>query len=376
MKKLNLYIVKQITIGFLLVTFSLMSILWLTQSLRFVDLITNDGIAVSTFIKMTSLLMPRIFTVLSSISLFAAILFVYNRMLADRELVVMKAAGISPWQNAKPALFIGIIVCFFNVYVYNIGIPYAERTFNELEWQVKNDVSHLMFREGEFTELQFNLTVFITTHEKDGSLSGILVNDERNPKNKTTISAEKGRVVYTPKGPKVIMINGVRQEINNETGQFSSLSFNRYSVDFGAPESKKKREAGVREQSLWDLLNARSDTSLTPQEVGRYIVEGNKRIIGPMYNILFAVLACCGLLVGNFNRRGQAKIISMSILSMILIQSLDLVFINLANKHLYLLPLMYINLILPLAICFYILTLYNPAKFTKRRKSLEGISDV
>lgn len=376
MKKLNLYIVKQITVGFLLVTFSLMSILWLTQSLRFVDLITNDGIAVSTFIQMTSLLMPRIFTVLSSISLFAAVLFVYNRMLADRELIVMKAAGISPWQNAKPALFVGIMVCLFNVYVYNIGIPHAERTFNELEWQVKNDVSHLMFREGEFTELQFNLTVFITTHEKDGSLSGILVNDERNPKTKTTISAEKGRVVYTPKGPKVIMINGVRQEINNETGQFTSLSFNRYSVDFGAPESKKRREAGVREQSLWDLLNARNDTTLTPQEVGRYIVEGNKRIIGPMYNILFSILACCGLLVGNFNRRGQTKIISMSILSMILIQSLDLVFINLANKHLYLLPLMYINLFLPLTICFYILTLYNPAKNTKRKRTSEGISNV
>lgn len=41
-----------------------------------------------------------------------------------------------------------------------------------------------MFREGEFTTLQYNLTVFITTHEKDGSVSGILVNDERDPDSK------------------------------------------------------------------------------------------------------------------------------------------------------------------------------------------------
>ena len=84
MKKLNTYIAKQIVVGFLLVSFSLMSIIWLTQSLRFVDLITNKGIAVSLFVKMTSLLMPRIFTILSPISLFAAVLFVYNRMLSDR----------------------------------------------------------------------------------------------------------------------------------------------------------------------------------------------------------------------------------------------------------------------------------------------------
>ena len=126
MKKLNKYISKQILVGFLLVTFSLMSILWLTQSLRFVDLITGKGIPVSIFVKMTTLLMPRLFSILSPISLFVAVLFVYNRMLSDRELVVMKAAGISPWQGAKPAFIVGIFACLFNIYTYNFGIPAAE----------------------------------------------------------------------------------------------------------------------------------------------------------------------------------------------------------------------------------------------------------
>lgn len=99
-------------IGFLLVTFSLMSIIWLTQSLRFVELVTNKGLPVILFVKMTSLLMPRIFVILSPIALFVAILFVYNRMLSDRELVVMKAAGISPWAGAKPAIYVGIFMSF------------------------------------------------------------------------------------------------------------------------------------------------------------------------------------------------------------------------------------------------------------------------
>ena len=161
MKKLNIYITKQIIIGFLLVSFSLMSIIWLSQSLRFLDLIASDGIPVSIFIEMTSLLMPRIFTILAPISLFAAVLFVYNRMLSDQELIVMKSAGISPWQLAKPAVFVGFLLVLGNIYVMNIGIPKAEDAFNDLEWKVKNNVSHLMFREGEFTTLQPGLTVFI-----------------------------------------------------------------------------------------------------------------------------------------------------------------------------------------------------------------------
>ena len=240
MKKLNRYIIRQIFVGFLLVTFSLMSIIWLTQSLRFVDLITNNGIPVSIFAELTSLLMPRIFSILAPVAVFAAVLFVYNRMLSDRELVVMKSAGISPMQCAVPAIIFGLIMSFFNIFIYNFGIPWAEKEFNELQWKIKNDVSHLMLREGEFTRLQNGLTVFITTHEKDGSITGIMVNDERDPLSKVTISAEKGRVVYTEKGPKIIMVNGARQEINNQTKQFTSVSFARYSVDVGIQNNARK----------------------------------------------------------------------------------------------------------------------------------------
>ena len=373
MKKLNRYIIKQILVGFLLVTFSLMSIIWLTQSLRFVELITNKGIPVSIFAKLTSLLMPRIFTILSPIAVFASVLFVYNRMLSDRELVVMKSAGISPMQCAVPAIFFGLFMSFFGIFVYNYGIPWSEKQFNELQWKIKNDVSHLMLREGEFTNLQNGLTVFITTHEKDGSISGIMVNDERNPNTKVTISAEKGRVVYTEKGPKIIMVNGARQEINNKSQQFTSVSFARYSVDFGMQGSSRKKAAGVRERSLEELLNARNNPELEEKEANRYFVEGNRRLLNPFFNLLFALIACTGLLCGNFNRRGQTKIISFSITAMIAIMALDLSLTNIAVNNITLLSLIYANLIIPLLFCIYLLCFYNPMLFRKKQPLPEGI---
>ena len=93
-------------------------------------------------------------------------------------------------------------------------------------------------------------------------------------------------------------------------------------------------------------------------------------MLSPFYNIVFALLACTGLLVGNFNRRGQAKLISYSILGMVLIQALDLVFGNLAVKSLYWLPMMYLNLLIPLGVCIYLLFFYNPQHFI-RRKNLD-----
>ena len=193
MKKLTKYISKEVTCGFLLVVFSLLSMLWLTQSLRFIEMVANKGLPLKLFVELTTLLMPQLFCVLSPIALFTAVLFVYNRLLADRELVIMQASGISPLRNAVPAIIMGIVLSFFSIYVQNWGIPKAEATFRRLEWEIKNNVSHLMFREGEFTNLKDNLTVFMTKYEPDGSVSGILLVDERNKKEKVTFSGSPRR---------------------------------------------------------------------------------------------------------------------------------------------------------------------------------------
>lgn len=365
MKILNVYIFKQIFIGFLLVCFSLLAMLWLTQSLRFVEMVTRQGLPVYLFAEMTSLLMPRIFNILSPVAAFVAVLFVYNRLIADRELVVMQSAGISPWQNSKAAVFLGILMALFNVFVMNWGIPWSESRFRDLEWRVKNNLTQMVFREGEFTSLKNGITVFIDKHEDDGSVSGIFVSDESKPNVKVTLTAEKGRIIQTDKGPRILFIKGVRQEMNTKDYKFSTLSFSRYSAEFNNMESKKKKDQTVREKSVFELLQSGHDSTLDEHMQRKNIVEGNRRLLYPLYNLLFVLLACVGLLVGNFNRRGQTKIITIEVLSMIVILGGDLAFTNLAGRSLMILPLLYLNCLLPLFICFYLLFFYNPFYFRR-----------
>ena len=365
MKILNVYIFKQIFIGFLLVCFSLLAMLWLTQSLRFVEMVTRQGLPVYLFAEMTSLLMPRVFNILSPVAAFVTVLFVYNRLIADRELVVMQSAGISPWQNSKAAVFLGILMALFNVFVMNWGIPWSESKFRDLEWRVKNNLTQMVFREGEFTSLRNGITVFIDKHEDDGSVSGIFVSDESKPNLKVTLTAEKGRIIQTEKGPRILFINGVRQEMNTKDYKFSTLSFSRYSAEFNNMESRKKKNQTVREKSVFELLQSGRDNTLDAHTQRKNIVEGNRRVLYPLYNLLFALLACVGLLVGNFNRRGQTKIITAEVLSMIIILGGDLAFTNLAGRSLMVLPLLYLNCLLPLFICFYLLFFYNPFYFRR-----------
>ncbi len=358
MKKLNLYITKQIIVGFLLVCCSLMSIIWLTQSLRFLEMISSEGITIGTFIKMTSLLMPRIFTILAPISLFAAILFVYNRMIADQELIVMKAVGISPFQLSKPIFFISFFLIILNVWIMNCGIPMAEKAFNNLEWKVKNNISGLMFREGEFSNIQPGLTVFITSRNDDGSVLGILINDERKPPVSSTTTAEKGAIIQTPTGPRIVLVNGSRQELNHKNNQFSSISFEKYSVDLGIKNTKARRKSSVRTQSFAELINALNNPNLSPKDKIKWFVEGNKRLTTPLLALVYSLIGCTGLLISNFNRRGQTKTVIISLTAVIFIQAIDLSAGNLASKNIFWISFLYLNIIVPILVC--IILLQNP----------------
>jgi len=366
MKKLDIYITKQITTGFLLVALSLMSMLWLTQSLKFVEMVTDKGLPVYLFVEMTSLLMPRVFSILSPIALFVAVMFVYNRLITDSELVVMKAVGISSLFIARAAIFTGIVLALFNVFVLNWGIPAAENRFRDLEFEVKNSFTKMMLREGNFTTFKDTTTVFIEKFYDDGTVKGILVGDSKNPTEKVMTVAETGRLEYTDSGPKILLKNGTRQVMNKKTGQFTSMTFDDYVVDFGDVSVSRKKDKGVREMGIFELFREASDPATTLKDARIFRTEAHRRILAPFFNLIFALLACTGLLVANFNRRGQGKVITISILAMVVVQALDMIFVNMARKHEWAVFLMYINCFTPLVVASWFLI--KMPMFRKRQK--------
>ena len=225
-----------------------------------------------------------------------------------------------------------------------------------------------MFREGEFTNLpkQKNFTIFISSHDDDGTVGGIMINDERDPVKHSTTTAEKGIIVQTPAGPRIILINGSRQEINRKNGRFSSVSFERYSVDFGLKGTRARSKDSVRVNSFSDLINAQNNPSLSLAEQRKGFVEGNKRITTPLLSVVFSLIGCTGLLISNFSRRGQGKTLGISLSAVIIIQAIDLVSGNLASHNLCWLLLMYTNIILPIIVCIFIL--FNPQALKVKHK--------
>ena len=56
--RLDRYVFRQLLGALLLVTLGLVALIWLTQSLRFVELVVNRGLSFVVFLKLTGLLIP------------------------------------------------------------------------------------------------------------------------------------------------------------------------------------------------------------------------------------------------------------------------------------------------------------------------------
>src|SRR5690242_19661463 len=95
MRRLTRYVLRQSLGVALFVTAALSAAIWLAQSLRLIDLIVNRGLTLDVFLYLALLILPRFLDIVLPIGVFIAILFTYNKLLAESEIVVMRAAGMS-----------------------------------------------------------------------------------------------------------------------------------------------------------------------------------------------------------------------------------------------------------------------------------------
>ena len=107
--RLDRYVFRQLFGALLAITFGLTALIWLTQSLRFVELVVNRGLSLLVFMNLTGLLIPSFIAVILPITTYVVIQFIYQRLAGDREVTVMRAAGLSPFALARPALALALL---------------------------------------------------------------------------------------------------------------------------------------------------------------------------------------------------------------------------------------------------------------------------
>ncbi|MBQ4471941.1 MAG: LPS export ABC transporter permease LptF [Alphaproteobacteria bacterium] len=354
MKIVDKYIFRQTLVGFLTLLISLTILIWLTQSLRMIDMIVTKGVSVGVFLKMTLLVLPNFLQILSPLALFGVALFVFIRMQADKELIVLKAVGMNSRQLIRPLFLLGVVLVAFGYMLTLWVIPKSYAHMRQMRWTIQNDLSHLLLQEGQFNSFKNGTTLYIKERDSEGKAKGILAYEIKKDK-RSVLIADEGSMIQTPEGISLTFNNGTRQEFTPSTHQFSVLKFQKHTMLFADKPGKSSRKLDQREMSLGKLLKAKKDDIKDAPTYRKYKVEAFKRLTQPLYNLLFLWLAAFGVLSGFYNRRGQSKQINAVVIAALLIQSMALAFENIAARNLWGLTLMGLNLFVPLMILYVVL---------------------
>jgi lipopolysaccharide export system permease protein len=353
MTGLTRYILRQTlaTMAFVAVCFT--AAVWLIQSLRLIDLIVNRGLSAGLFLYLAILILPRFVDVVLPIAVFIAVLFTYNRLLAESELVVMRAAGMSQSGLARPALITGGIALLVLLALSAYFLPAANRAFKDLQFEIRNRFASVLLQDGIFNTLSDRLTIYVRSRDADGELTGLLIHDSRDPAKPITLVAERGAFVDTGSGPRILMVKGSRQQFDRETGKLSVLTFDKYTLDLASlHDAPEVRDRQPEERYLGELW--RMSGSQRGDRAG-LVAELNFRLIDPMTALAFAVIPVACLLTGEFNRRGQTRRVLLAILLAFLFETMDIGLKNLAGRTALALPFLYLNVMVPISVAAWLL---------------------
>lgn len=334
MSTLDRYILRNLLISLSVSTVALLGLLWLINSLKFLDWFVNKGLSVWTFLKITWMLMPGFLTVFLPIALFAVVLFVYSRMTIDREVVVMRSSGMSSWRLAVPALWLCGAMTLFGYFLTLAAVPRLEAAFDEIRSEIRDDISSLVLRDGQFNQIDRNITVYLGERLGDGTLRNLIIYDTSNPDRSTTILAEAGALIVDEGPARFVLLNGNRQEWTHSTQRASFLYFDSYSLTFKDKTSdgtgfryKRENQRPFRDLvtfQVGDMPDPNHPYTLSETQVRRMRLEAHQRLLQPLNHVGFLLIALGAVLSSPFRRGSNSRPALLAVMLVVLFQALDL----------------------------------------------------
>lgn len=321
--RLDRYILKIAALAAIVLLIGLTSVIWVTQALREVDLITGKGQTVYIFFTVTLLSLPALIAGIAPVALFMATLYTLNRLNGDSELIVMNAAGVAPHRLTRPFVVLTLATSLLVGWMAISVMPTGFRALRDLITLIRADFVANVVKEGQFVQLDSGVTFHYRERSGD-ALLGIFMQDRRDPNQPAVYIAERGRTVEADGNSFLMLEKGTIQRETRDKDTTSIISFERYALNLSAlsgdPTGGDGEGSGdkviykPRERTTWALLRQDPNEPYYKLQSGRFRAELHNRLSAPLYPIAFMLVAFAALGEARTTRQGRNVAIQAAIL--------------------------------------------------------------
>ncbi|MGP1254507.1 MAG: LPS export ABC transporter permease LptF [Kiloniellales bacterium] len=369
MKSLDRYMLSQLAATTFATSVALTFMVWLSQSIRLFDHIVNRGLPIETFVWFAALLMPSFLTIVLPVAVFVSVLFIYNKMTTDSELIVMRACGLGHIQVARPALLLSIAVTAVMYAITLYFLPLSFRNFKDLQHEIRTNYASVLLEEGVFTEVDSGMVVYIGSRTPEGQLLDVLVHDMRDAEQPTTTVAQVSELIAGESGPVLILYEGQRQQFDRAEKELTTLSFDRYALELTDGTRRERNWRDPSELFLHEIFK----TPETHDEVERrnqFLANGHQRLALPLYVFGYVLLGMAPFVLGEFSRRGYWKRILVTVVVVGVLQVQAIALEDMVSSRIALWPLLYVGPVVPAALLAWVV-FFGGLRSKRRRRRLQ-----
>jgi lipopolysaccharide export system permease protein len=320
MTLLERYILKTAFTAFAACLIALTGVIWITQALRELDLLTGKGQTLFIFLTVTGLSLPALISVISPVALFIATIYALNKLNSDSELIVMSAAGMRPLRLMRPfltlAAFVCVVVGMITIYI----MPASFQEMRNLVTKIRADFVATMAKEGQFITLDNGITFHYRERSGD-ALLGIFMEDQRDKDKIIVYLAERGQTVETNGQAYLVLEKGSVQRKEPNSRDSSIVAFERYAVDLNAFNDEDGNIIyKPRERSTTQLLFPDREELFYQYQEGRFRAELHERFSSWLYPLAMMAIAFAALGDPRTTRQGRGLAIAAAVLGVIVLR--------------------------------------------------------
>ncbi len=297
---LDRYIFAELLSPFSLSLGALCFVMLTRELLRLVELLVSKGVGILAVLKVFAHLLPSFLVLTLPIAAIIASITAFGRLSLDKELVAMRAAGLSLLRLARPVFLFALLVFGLTLWMAQWGQPWSSTNLKKVALSLLRDQLVLALERGSFNEPIPKMMIYVADRGDNPAANGIFISDERNADDPRIIVAAQYQVLLDSASDQVALRlqDGVIHSRPDQVDQYQLASFSSYDLKLSLNQSGY---TSTEERPTYEQLIAQLDQSQWRDPPAlRRLMEYYKDLAFPTASLVFCIL---GVPVGIVSKR-------------------------------------------------------------------------
>jgi len=299
-KLLDRYIFTELLSPFLVSLGALCFVMLTRELLRLVELLVSKGVGLFAVLKVFANLLPSFLVLTLPIAGIIASITAFGRLSFDKELVAMRAAGLSLLRLARPVFLFAFLVFALTLWLAQWGQPWSSMNLKKVALNLLRDQLVLALERGTFNEPIPKMMIYVSDLGEDEEATGIFVSDARNPEDPRIIVAQQYRVFIDASTNQVALRlqEGVIHSKPDEIDEYQQIAFSSYDLKLSLNQSGY---TSTEERPSYEtIMTQLSQSQGRDPSALRRLMEYYKDLAFPTASLVFCIL---GVPVGIVSKR-------------------------------------------------------------------------